>query len=221
MKKKVGLLMAAIMAVSMLAGCGSFKSDENALYIKKNGTIIQASVETFDQDYYDKDELKDYAQETIDSYVSEHDKGCVKLSSFTVKDQVAQMYLKFADYTTYSDFNGYELFVGTVAQAIAAGYDFDQSFVTITNGASADASASGDVSADTITASGNASSGDATSGDATATLTDSVVIMQESLNVKVQGNIKYVSATGTKVTSKNTVTVDKEETDGLTYIIFE
>ena len=212
MKKKLSILLTAFMLIAMLAGCGNkFSPDENAIYIKKDGKVVQVSMESLDQSYYDEDELEQYINDEIDAYDG-GENSSVKLQNFKVKDGVADLQLEFDSYETYSDFNGRVLFAGTVAQAIAAGYDFEQNFTSITDAESSDAAWSRDSSGNAV--------GDASSADISSLLEANCVITGEQLQVKVAGTITYVSSEGTKMISKDTVKAGR--TDGeLTYIIYE
>ncbi len=213
MKKFMSMILVFALTASVLTGCGGFKTDESAIKVNKNGSVIQATIDTLDQDYYDSDELKEYVEGLVSAYLAEND-ATIKMTKFKVSDDVVTMYMTYDNAETYSDFNGTTLFVGTVAEALAAGYDFDSTFYTITNGASADADSSGNASI-----SGNAS-GDAVSGDVTDTLDANVVILSESISVTVPGTITYVSANGTKMTSSKSVSIDNDASE-LTYIVYE
>ena len=213
MKKFMSMILVFALTASVLTGCGGFKTDESAIKVNKNGSVIQATIDTLDQDYYDSDELKEYVEGLVSAYLAEND-ATIKMTKFKVSDDVVTMYMTYDNAETYSDFNGTTLFVGTVAEALAAGYDFDTTFYTITNGASADADSSGNASI-----SGNAS-GDAVSGDVTDTLDANVVILSESISVTVPGTITYVSANGTKMTSLKSVSIDNDASE-LTYIVYE
>ncbi len=212
MKRKFSILLAAIMLIGLMAGCGNkFSPDENALYVKKDGKVIQVAIESLDQSYYDEAELEQFINDEIDAYDGGED-ASVKLQNFKVNDGVANMQLEFDSFETYADFNGRVLFVGTVAQAIAAGYDFNQQFTSITDGESGDASWSRDESGNAV--------GDASKDDITSLLESNCVITGETIQVKVAGTISYVSSEGTRMISKDMAKAGR--TDGeLTYIIYE
>ncbi|MCR5784061.1 MAG: hypothetical protein K6G40_00270 [Eubacterium sp.] len=204
MKRRISILLAAVMLLCMISGCGNkFDPDENAVYIKKDGSVIAYSVEEFNESYYDEVELTDYINEQIDTFTAENE-GEIKLQKFSVDEEgYARMVIKYDSVETYSSFNGVVLYAGSVASAIAEGYDFDIDFSAIDNGESADASsASGD-----------------TSGDSVKDMLDSnCVITGEDILVKVAGSVSYVSATGSKAVAKDQVRASSES--GLTYIIY-
>ncbi len=204
MKRRISILLVAVMAIGLLGGCkDKFSPNENAVYIKKDGSVIAYTVEDFSEDYYDQAELTSYIDEEIEAFEAEEE-GSVKLTSFNVDENgVAHMVMKYDSCETYSAFNNVTLFSGSVAEAVAAGYLFDDDFYTIDGGESADASsASGDVSSDAVK----------------SLLESKCVITDEALLVKINGGITHVSATGGKILSED----QARSTDwgGLTYIIY-
>ena len=218
---------------TIFTGCGgSFKADENAIKISKDGKVFAVSVEDLEKDYYDEAELEEYIDALVDEYNSSRE-GAVKKKSFKVKEETANLSMEYESAKDYEDFNGTVLFSGTVAKAIAEGYEFDTSFVSIKNGESADGIGAVPVAASDESESADAS-GDA-SGDITFTVTyegdtdgekirdmldSKVVILSEDLLVTVPGEISYVSADGTMVIKKDTVKI-KKSSEGLSYIIYD
>lgn len=206
MKKIIFIGLVCIMMTGLLAACAdSLDADCNTVYVQKKGTIIGASIEKLDKDYYKEDELKDFIDEKVDAYQKEHDKGSVKISDFSVKDSVAELFIKYAGYEEYQDFNGVTLFAGTVPQALAAGYDFNTEFTGIKDGK----------------ASGKAADSKIKESDY------NVVILSEKIDVKVDGTIKYISSEYASMKSDDTVSIKlpKEAEDGaelsLVYIVYE
>jgi hypothetical protein len=136
MKKcKFAAFLALFLGMILLCGCGSgYSADESTVFIKKDGSIVSTDVEEFDTDTYDEDGLKTYIDETISAYNNENGKDSVKRKSFSVKDGVATLSLSYASASDYSKFTGTEIFTGSVAEALAAGYSFDDEFALIENG---------------------------------------------------------------------------------------
>ncbi|MCR4841974.1 MAG: hypothetical protein K5840_01795 [Eubacterium sp.] len=236
MKKITSLVLCVALSVGMLAGCGcgsSYQSDVSAISVRDDGSILAVSVEELDQSYYDEEELKTYIDDAVSEYTSANEDVTVKVQSLKVSDSVATLNMKYDSAQTYSDFNGVTLFTGTVAEALAAGYEFDCSFASISDGASSDASAasysaylssiSGDASSDaseSADATGDVSMGDADTADVTDALDANVVIVSEQVRVNVPGTITFVSADGARVTSTDTVDVNNR-TESLTYVIYQ
>ena len=238
-KTIIPVLIAAGML--LLQGCGSGTVTESTIEISRKGTVKQTTIGTLDSDYYDSDELKSYVKDQVDSYNDDEDAaGTVKLKKYKYKksDQSVKIILKFSDDETYADFEQMPFFIGTADEAEAAGYDFAVTLIAAADAPSADETASGDASGDTsgdssgdITdasadASGDAS-GDASadaSADSTASLglsgEETVVILQESYNVTVPGEVLYVTDGTCAMVSEDTVAVTADA-DELVYIIYE
>ena len=51
-----------------------------------------------------------------------------------IKDGVATLVLEYANDDVYEEFIGTEIFVGTVAEAIAEGYTFEGQFAKVSDG---------------------------------------------------------------------------------------
>lgn len=206
MKKMISIGLACIMTAGLLTGCGkSFEADCNTVYVEEKGNIISASIEKLDKDYYKEDELEAFIDEKVEAYQKEHDKNSVKVSDFSVKDDKAELFMKYAGYEEYQEFNGVTLFAGTVPQALAAGYDFDVEFTKVK-----DAKASGKADSSKIKESDY-----------------KVVILSEKIDVKVDGEVKYISSEYTSMKSEDTVSVKmpEEAEDGeelsLIYVVYE
>lgn len=206
MKRIISISLACVMIAGLLTGCGnSLDVDCDTVYVEKKGTIIGAAVQKLDKEYYSEDELEEFIDTKEEAYQKEHDKSSVKVSDFSVKDGVAELFVKYAGYEEYQEFNNVTLFAGTVPQALAAGYDFDTKFTEIKDG-----KASGEVESSKITESDY-----------------KVVILSEKIDVKVDGTIKYMSSDYTSIKADDTVSIQLPENaeDGadlsLSYIVYE
>lgn len=202
MKKPV---IITAMAVGMLAfsGCGSLDVENNTISLQKNGRITEAIVEDFSQDYYDEDELKSYIDSEVEAFMADEENGQVKTSGYKVEDGKVHLNVRYEDADTYGEFNGVEIFSGTVVQAQAQGYKFDTDFVTVDEGKT------------TGTA------------DTQKVLGDDelkVLIVRENTDIIVPGTIQYVSAENTEVTAKDTVAMEKKNDTSvapLVYVIYK
>lgn len=206
MKRRISISLVCVMIAGLLTACGnSLDADCNTVYVEKKGTVIGASIEKMDKDYYSEDELEKFIDEKVEIYQKNHEKSSVKVSDFSVKDGVAELFVKYAGYEEYQDFNNVTLFAGTVPQALAAGYDFNTKFTEIKDG-----KASGEVESSKITESDY-----------------KVVVLSEKIDVKVDGTIKYISSDYTSLKAKDTVSIKLPENaeDGaelsLVYVIYE
>lgn len=207
MKKSISLLMVFVMALMLLTACGKpFAADSNTIYVQKKGKIIGAAVESFDKEYYNAEELQAYVEERVAAYTTEHGKKSIEVQEFSVEEGVAKLNMVYAGYEDYATFNEVEMFSGTVAQAMTAGYDFEDSFLKVEDGKL---------------------SGSANKDQATEDFEYKVVILNEKVNVKVDGTILYTSADYTSLIAEDTVSIALPENaqDGeelaLTYIIYK
>lgn len=206
MKRMISISLVCVMIAGLLTACGSsLDADCNTVYVEKKGTVIGASIEKMDKDYYKEDELKEFIDEKVEAYQKEHEKNSVKVSDFSVKDGVAELFMKYAGYEEYQEFNDVTLFAGTVPQALAAGYDFNTEFTKIKDG-----KASGEVESSEVTESDY-----------------KVVVLSEKIDVKVDGTIKYMSSDFTSIKADDTASIQLPENaeDGaelsLVYIVYE
>lgn len=214
--KKAGVLCSmAMIAVISFSGCGvSTDADTNTLFIGANGKITEVAVEEFEKDYYNEDELKEYIDEVVESYKNDGGKGSVSVKKYTVQDQTAKLVIEYDSYESYAAFNEAELYVGTVVQAKAEGYEFPEDFYTPDQAAEESTES---VSDSVITE-------DVAEIDVLADEKNKVLILEQNTDVQVKGEILYVSD-HVKVTGKDTATVYGEGTDSadvkLVYIIYK
>lgn len=186
MKKFMVWALVAVMCLGMLAGCGSsYAADESTVFVLKDGKIVSTDVEDFDEGTYDADGLKDYVNQTIDTYSDENGKGLVKLKSLSVKDNKAVLTLEYASASDYQKFNEIELFTGSVAEALAAGYSFDADFASVSDAG---------ISA----------------CDSSAFLNDpnyKVVIIKGNTNVQIKGTVAFASVQNTIYVDSKTISI--------------
>lgn len=203
MKKIISLLLLFMLSLSLFSGCaGRTDADASTVFIEKKGKIVSVDVENLDKDYYDGEELESYIKELIESYTDKNG-DTVELSSFRVKDDVAKLKMNYDSYEDYTKFNGIELYAGTVLGAQADGYDFDVEFYSVSGGEKEKKAKKEEIFEDDD---------------------QKVVIIKANIDVRVPGDILYVSAQDTEVTGKRAVSVTGEgasEEAALTYIIYE
>ena len=208
MKKRLCACLAMVLVLVSLTACGSsLEVNRNTIYVQKKGNIIGASVvDNFSKDYYDAEELENYVEERVDAYAAQHGDKSAKVDEFSVEENVAKLYIKYAGYEDYAALNEVTLFVGTVPQAMAAGYDFEEEFLAVEDGKL-----------------GRSAGKDEVISGAEY----KVVILSEKIDVKVDGSILYASADYTSLAAKDTVsiTLPEDAPDGahlsLTYVIYK
>lgn len=122
MKKWRWILLPLILC--FFTGCSKVSSaDANLISVDKDGAITSAIIEPFDKDYYDKEELKQNIEDAIDAYNTQAGDEAIRMKSFKIRKDTAYVIMKYASYKDYTEFNQAPIFVGTVQEAIAAGYD--------------------------------------------------------------------------------------------------
>lgn len=206
MKKILYMLIICICFMGTLTSCGkSLNVERDTVYVQKKGEIISVSVEKLDKDYYESDELKEFVDERVETYTADHEKDSVKVDKFSVDKESAKLHIKYAGYEDYAGFNEVDFFEGMVSQALAAGYDFDVDFSSVEEGEKKEGAKLEDIT-------GNSD--------------HKVVILSEKMDVKVDGEIVYVSSNLTKISAKDTVSIEtpeegEESAQSLTYVVYK
>lgn len=116
----------------ILTGCR--KSDEiekNNIEVDKEGWITTTIHESFDKDYYDKQEL----EETIDGAIKEYNKEAggkrIELEELEIKDETAHAVITYAGYEDYIAFNQVGIFNGTTKNLDGVDYDAQQEIIDL------------------------------------------------------------------------------------------
>lgn len=199
--KCFGLIL--VLCMGVFTGCaGKMDATASTVYVEKKGHIVSVDVEELDEAKYDASELEEYITAQVTAYTTEHGET-VKKESFKTEDGIAKLQMKYDSYEEYANFNGIEMYVGTVVQAQADGYDFDTDFNSVSEGEVQGTAAKTDILSDDDY---------------------NVAVIKANVNVEVPGTIVYVSAQDTEVTGKNTVSITGEgasEEAALTYIIYK
>ena len=121
--KRVSGGIAMILLAIALTGCGltSYHPEQSGIFVRKNGTVKGAEIESFDnsayaEPRYQEDELKAFVEETVSSYNQEttgqtgaYSKDAdglkVTIDDFSVKNSVATLVLNYATTEDYIEFN--------------------------------------------------------------------------------------------------------------------
>lgn len=187
MKKRICTVLSVLMCAGIFAGCGtSLESDSDIVYVDKKGTVISLDVEEMDQDFYDETELENFVDDAVKEYTDEYGKGSVKVESLTVEDGIGKLKMKYKTPEDYTRFNGIELYQGKVVASLAAGYVFDGDFARVEDGK--------------VT-------GAATKQEIYAENDLKVVIIRANTDVKIDGDICYVSCENVKLTGTDSVSI--------------
>lgn len=164
----IGIIIAVIL---ILVSKKTFDTDASAIYLKKNGEILCASIDKLDKDYYHSEDLEKFVEEQIADYNSQS-KSDVKMTSYKEEDKQVRLFIKYKNAQDYGKFNGQEFFAGTISQAKKAGYKLPKN-----------APSDSDLK---------------------------VVIMEEKIGVRVDGDITYLSDNMEKI-NDHTATVKKSK----------
>lgn len=206
MKKLYWISVCILICCGVFAGCGttSLESDESIVYIDKKGSVTFLDIAPFDQDYYSEEELRSEIEETVADYNEENGKDTVTVEELTVEDKTARLKLKYKSVEDYTKMIGVELYQGKVVNALADGYSFDKDFVKVKDGKTTESVEKKEVYGESNLM---------------------AVIIRANIDVKVAGEICYVSSENVEVTGKDSVSIsgggNAVETDTYTYIIYK
>lgn len=193
-------LIPLFFAVMLVSGCSTIGNiEQNTIVIKKDGTVIGAIVEDFQDPKYVSEELKAMLEEEITTYNAQAGEGKVSLDTYEItEEKKTKIYLKYASDEDYTAFNEEVLFAGTVSEAYEAGYEFAD--MKDANGTGAD------IGKAEVLEKGSMK----------------MVIFEEPVHVLVNGKISYISQ-GVTLEGKKEASAQKEEGTGeqLFYIMYE
>lgn len=117
------LMMAGVLTLTS-CGLGS-KEKATTISIEKDGTVRSHIEESFDQSYYNKDELQQMILMEAADYNREAGSGCITVEKVDVKDQIATVDMTYQKAADFAGFNHVVFFHGTPAEAKDAGYDLN------------------------------------------------------------------------------------------------
>jgi hypothetical protein len=203
MRKRAAALI--ILISFLVSACGHISGGSvSSLEIETDGTVRASSVESFDKDYYDADELEAEIRQAVETYNEKAGEERVYLDSSEVKNQTAKVVMFYKNAEDYAVFNSVTLWDGKLADAVSGG-TIDRSLQV------KDVSDSeGD-----MTTVGNVLDGKGKN--------DSLLILEEPLLVKVPGRIVCCS-TGVTVNQDGTARVGSADDSGTlntaAYIIY-
>jgi hypothetical protein len=189
MKKCTVMLAVCALSIGLLSGCGdTYEATESTVFVEKDGTVLSTDIESFDPSSYDESGLQTYVEDAIRTYTDEHGADSVKLKDLSFEDGNAKLSIAYASVADYSDFNGIEMFSGSIAEALAAGYLFDGEFAEFKDGKKTLCDASAFMDTDGY----------------------KVVIIKANTNVHVNGKVKYASVQNVSLLDSSTVAISEE-----------
>ena len=122
MKKSLSLCL-LLTGTMLLAGCSQkFEPTESTIFVNSKGVVKSAVMESFDEAYYNFDELKGDIEAAVQAYCGEQTADAVVMESLTEENDVVTFMMQYQTVQDYCESNDMILFVGTLSEAEAAGY---------------------------------------------------------------------------------------------------
>jgi hypothetical protein len=108
--KRIVLCTIALLLMLGAVGCTNeeLKVDKitaNTIVAKSNGELQVATIEDFDKNYYDLDELKEYIEEQVNAYNKKVGEDKITVDEVDKKDGKAVMILTYSGMDQYATFN--------------------------------------------------------------------------------------------------------------------
>ena len=184
MKRSAAVGTTMALCVCLFSGCGAnYNATEDTVFLLKNGKVVSTDVEDFDTDTYSKEDLEKFVDEAVEAYNSEHGKNTIEKKKLKVENETAVLTLEYASAEDYASFSGDELFAGSIAESLTAGYKYDTEFASLEGKQPQFCEASDILEQDGL----------------------KVVVFRGDANINVAGKIVYASAPDTKLVDKKTV----------------
>lgn len=205
--KKLGLLWMLLVVMLMFTGCSesdTFEPTTDTLYIRKDGSLMEAVFNTLDKDYYNSNELQSFIETAVkeynnakagknQAYAGENETLPVSVVEYLVEGTKVKLVLAYASIEEYTEFNAGQGLVGDVEFTTVAQVNFGSN-MTKPNGNPVDAA--------TVSKKSNYL----------------VLIATGKTQIQVQGSLAFLSENVTRV-EKNLVTIDAM--DEPAYIVFK
>lgn len=106
--KRFQIILTIALLLCMLSGCANYakKYDENTLVVKRNGSLVEIAVESFEDSSINAEDLSSYIDEQINAYNNEQGEKLVKNKSIDTGDMShVKLVLTYQDMETYNGFN--------------------------------------------------------------------------------------------------------------------
>ncbi len=180
----------------ILSGCATKNEITNTtLEIKKDGTLEQSIIETFEKDYYDATELQEMIESEISDFNLTDGSEKIQLKEVELKEDAAYPVLTYGDAASYAEFNDVTFFYGTIAQAYEEGFDLTINLTSVKDNE--------EIDKDDILQMGD----------------HYFIIAEESIVIETFHNIEYISGNVT-LNGKKEAMVTTQDGE-LAYIIFK
>lgn len=177
-----------------LTGCGKVELLEGTnLILEKKGGLKVGVYEDFPADHYDIDEFNQMNETEVSLYNQNAGEERVQIISSETDGQMITNVMHYASYKDFSDINRIPLFVGTGAEAVAAGYDIANTYTRLNEEQTKTDLSDSDLSEYQI------------------------VIVNDTVNIHSYKKIKYIYGNVTVSDNKKTATVTNND---LAVIVF-
>ncbi len=107
----------------------------NTVLVKNDGTVQSATVEVFDKNYYNVDELKNFISGQIDKYNQTKGPESIVLDSLNLKDGNAVLVLNYSSLENYKAFNEVEAALTTTTDAKSSDLELPDVYLSASDGA--------------------------------------------------------------------------------------
>lgn len=115
-KWKTGLLLSMVML--FVSACANGKGEDfTSITVQKDGTILSYIVESFEQDYYDSEELQQAILTEAANYNKTAGNGKINVEKINVDGGVATVRMIYQEAGDYAGFNHIIFFVGNTEKA--------------------------------------------------------------------------------------------------------
>lgn len=127
-RKPPGLLLCLLMmtgTLGLVSCSGSEKEDVTTVTLEKDGTVQSHISESFEQPYYEKDGLQQVILSEAAAYNRQVGQNHITVEKVEMSGERVTVEMTYTEAKDYADFNQVIFFVGTPAQAEAAGYELN------------------------------------------------------------------------------------------------
>ena len=122
MKKSISLCL-LLAGTILLTGCSQkFEPTQSTIFVTSKGTVKSAIMESFEEEYYNFEELKNDVEKMVQDYCKETSENAIVVESFTEENDAVTLMMQYETVQDYNDFNDMVLFSGTLLEAEDAGY---------------------------------------------------------------------------------------------------
>ena len=140
--KKLIFSTTLLLCIFMLAGCNRNKTinteevDTNTVMIKNDGSVEEATIEAFDKDYYNIDELQSFIVDKINEYKKIGGDDAIVLGEDDLKliDGNAVLVLKYKSLKDYNAFTNNEVILTSAESAKKGGITLPDTFMNASDG---------------------------------------------------------------------------------------